>query len=328
MITQLLIRLVIVIFLFSNGMLSAQKIYLSPSGNDNNPGTLEKPLSTLTAARDKARELRSSNQQVEVIAMEAEYFMFNPLNLTVDDSGTHDYPLTFKAEAGKKAVFRGGVQLTGFEKVNDKLWKTFVPQVAYYNSYFEQLYVNGKRAVRARTPNSGFYFIKKVTETVLEKGEGMKHWNPLSNKTRYLVENFKSALDAPGEWFLERSGYLYFNKGSLFSSNWNKFNLLSDYNCYWDTRTKNITFTDTSFTGWQKSGKDLHSIIADPLFVDPALYDFRCKKLSIAKKIKFIPFDYSKAGVYGSHEWQVLAEFDPVLVKKIDQTVEQFEMNV
>ncbi|MDP3001975.1 MAG: right-handed parallel beta-helix repeat-containing protein, partial [Bacteroidales bacterium] len=273
--TQLLVRLIFVIFVFCQGQLFAQKIYLSPNGNDTNPGTIEKPLSTLTAARDKARELRKSNhvnKPIEVIALEGEYFMFQPLNLSIDDCGKPDSPLIFKAETGTKAVFRGGVQLIGFEKVNDKLWKVFVPQVAFYNSYFEQLYVNGRRAVRARTPNSGFYFIKKVTETVMEKGEGrapelaiqkieldsteatcfqyfskqdyqdaliifyhnwdntrkrvtgftkqnssvytvgegMKPWNPLNNKTRYLVENFKSALDAPGEWFLERSGFLYY----------------------------------------------------------------------------------------------------------------------
>ncbi len=699
---QLLVRLIIAMFLFSSGLLSAQKIYLSPAGNDSNPGTIEKPLATLTAARDKAREFRKSNQAgqpIEVIALEGEYFMFQPLNLTIDDGGKLNVPLIFKAEAGTRAVFRGGVQLTGFEKVNDKLWKTFVPQVAYYNSYFEQLYVNGRRAMRARTPNDGFYLVKKVTETVMEKGdgrapelaiqkieldsteaacfqsfskqdyqnalivfyhnwdntrkrvtgfskqnssvytvgEGMKPWNPLNNKTRYLVENYRSALDAPGEWFLDRSGFLYyipqegetiknttffapvlkefiliqgdsssdkkvenirfenlifevvgyqtppdgnepaqaaapvdavvtldyannitfrnceiahtgtyafwfrracsnsvvnqcymhdlgaggvkigetvirtdrnditnnitidnniirdaghvfpcavgiiifnasdnklthneianlrysgisvgwvwgyahspskrnmvefnhihhlgwgelcdmggvytlaasegttvsnnvihhvysfdyggwglytdegsfgiteennlvyacknsgfhqhygkentirnnifalniraqlqatrieehrsitftnniiyFDKGSLLSSNWHKFNLLSDYNCYWDTRTKEVRFADKSFQEWQKTGKDVHSIIADPLFVNPAAFDFHFKNQSVAKKIRFVPFDYSRAGVYGLDEWKKLAEFDPELAKKFDKIVEQLELN-
>ena len=38
----------------------------------------------------------------------------------------------------------------------------------------------------------------------------MKPWNPINSKSRYLVENFKAALDARGEWFLDRSGYLYY----------------------------------------------------------------------------------------------------------------------
>ena len=64
------------------------------------------------------------------------------------------------------------MELKGVEKVNDGLWKVFVPQVAWYNSYFEQLYVNGRRAVRARTPNEGFYRVRKATETVVVKGNG------------------------------------------------------------------------------------------------------------------------------------------------------------
>ena len=34
----------------SLGTISSQKIYLSPAGNDTNPGTVDKPLATLTAA--------------------------------------------------------------------------------------------------------------------------------------------------------------------------------------------------------------------------------------------------------------------------------------
>jgi hypothetical protein len=698
---QLLVLLIIVIWSFSQNHLFSQKIYISPAGNDTNQGSIDKPLATLAAARDMAREFRKGakdGQPVEVIALEGEYFMLQPLSLTIEDGGTVSSPLIFKAEAGKKVVFRGGFQLNGFEKVNENLWKVFVPQVAYYDSYFEQLYVNGRRAIRARTPNSGFYFIKNVTETVLEKGEGrspelavqkieldstaatcfssftkqdyedalmifyhnwdntrkrvtgfskqgssvytvgegMKPWNPINNKSRFLVENFRAALDAPGEWFLDRSGYLYyipqpgetidnttffapvikefikiqgdmtngkkagnirfenltfemagyktppdgnepaqaaapvdavvtldfaqniefknceiahtgtyafwfrggcsncivsqcymhdlgaggvkigetiirpdageitnnitvdnniirdggyifpcavgiiifnasdnklthneiadlrysgisagwvwgyasspskrntiefnhihhlgwgelcdmggvytlgasegttvsnnvihhvysfdyggwglytdegsygiveennlvyacknsgfhqhygkeniirnnifalniraqlqatrveehrsitftnniiyFESGTLLSSNWHKFNLLTDYNCYWDTRTKDIMFADKTFAEWQKSGKDLYSLVADPLFVNPRAFDFHFKNLSVVKKIKFVPFDYSKAGVYGSDEWKKLAEFDPQLAKKFDNVVERMEI--
>ena len=101
------------------------------------------------------------------------------------------------------------------------------------------------------------------------------------------------------------------------SSNWHKFNLLSDYNCYWDIRSKEIRFADKSFKEWQKTGKDVHSIIADPLFVNPDAFDFHFKNLSVARKIKFTPFDYSRAGVYGSDEWKKLAEFDPDLAHRI-----------
>jgi hypothetical protein len=121
---------------------------------------------------------------------------------------------------------------------------------------------------------------------------------------------------------------VFFNHGTLLSSNWHKFDLKSDYNCYWDTRTKDILFADISFPEWQKSGKDFHSVIADPLFADPDKFDFHFRKLSVARKIGFVPFDYSKAGVYGSPEWKRLAEFDPDLSKQFDEIVDSREIAV
>lgn len=118
---------------------------------------------------------------------------------------------------------------------------------------------------------------------------------------------------------------IYYDKGTLLSSNWHKFNLFSDYNCYWDKRSTDIMFADKSFKEWQASGKDQHSVIADPMFINPSEFDFRFRKLSVARKIKFTPFDYSQAGVYGSDEWKKLAEMDIDLRIKFDNIVNILE---
>jgi len=698
---QRIVLLIITLSFLLNGTLNAQKIYISPSGNDTNSGTFDKPLGSLSAARDKARTIRAQNPKalVEIIALKGEYLMLKPLELDIRDAGTDISPLIFRSEEGARALFRAGVGIEGFEMVNDKLWRAFIPQVAYYDSYFEQLYVNGRRATRAKSPNEGFWYVRKVQETIAEKGtgripqvtvqkimadsscfetltgfssqdyedalvifnhnwdntrkrimgfsssepaffiggEGMKPWNPINNKSRWRIENYRAALDAPGEWFLDRTGYLYYiplpgetiqntvfhapilkefirvagdspektvrnikfenlsfsvagyrtpptgnepaqaaapvdavitldyadnisfinceithtgtyafwfrrgcsnctvnqcymhdlgaggikigetvlrtlpadltnniiidnniitdaghvfpcavgiiifnasdnklthneisnlrysgvsvgwiwgyahspskrniikynhihhlgwgelcdmggvytlgasegtevsnnhihhvysfdyggwglytdegsygitlennlvyacknsgfhqhygkeniirnnifafnirsqlqatrieehrslsftnniiyyDKGTLLSSNWHKFNLLSDYNCYWDTRSADVRFADKSFKEWQASGKDPHSVITDPGFIDPAEFDFRFRKLTVVRKIKFTPFDYSQAGVYGSDEWKKLAEMDMDLQKKFDNIVNNLENKV
>ncbi len=697
--TRVFLSIVIMSLCLSN-VISGQKLYISPGGNDTGTGSIDKPLATLNAAVTRSRELRKASEPevpVEIIVRGGEYFMMQPLELKPEDSGTEQSPMIIRAEAGEKPVLRGGVPVGGWEIVNDKLWKAFIPQVAWYNSYFEQLYVNGNRAVRARTPNEGFFRVKNVSETILEKGtgrspelavqkigldsadaqcfstfgdsdfrdalmifyhnwdntrkrvtgfsresssvytvgEGMKPWNPINSKSRWLVENFRSALDAPGEWFLDRTGYLYyipkegetlsnttfhipvlkefiivkgdevtgkkveniqfrdlafevagyltpsngnepaqaaapvdavitldfannigferceiahtgtygfwfrracsnctvsqcylhdlgaggikigetvirqdqdeitnnitaenniirdaghvfpcavgviifnasdnkithneiadlrysgisvgwvwgyafsptkrntisynhihhlgwgelcdmggvytlgasegtvvsnnhihhvysfdyggwglytdegsfditmennlvyvcknsgfhqhygkeniirnnifafnirsqlqatrieehrslsftnniiyFDKGTLLSSNWHKFNLFTDNNIYWDTRTKDIMFGDLTFDAWKKTGKDAHSIIADPLFVNAAAFDFHFRKTGAIRKIKFVPFDYSQAGVYGSEQWKELARFDPGLELKFDRVIEDNE---
>ena len=681
---------------------SGIKIYVAETGKDSNTGSKELPLASMNGALAKLQALKTSRnliEPVEIIVGNGEYFITEPLVLGPEDSGTLGVPVIFKAEEGAHPIFYGGKKIHGFEKVSETVWRAKIPEVTEYGWYFEQLYVNGNRAVRAKSPNTGFYHLKNTSDTILQKGNAkipelaierftlfpdgigqlaqyskedfensvitfyhnwdntrsrvysfdpnsssvlvvgpdMKSYNRINSKSCYTLENFKAALDTCGEWFLDRSGYLYympllgetiekleviapvsdhfiiikgneksgtkvenirfenlsfqfsgykmpfagneqtqaafpvdaavmadfarniqfvncqiahtgtnaiwfrkacsdcrvehcylhdlgaggikigdfvqpaepeyltrnivadnniirsggfvfpcavgitlfnasdnqithneiadfrysgvsvgwvwgyayspskrnkiefnhihhlgwgelsdmggvyclgssegttvsnnvihdvysydyggwglytdegstgivmennlvynckssgfhqhygkeniirnnifannmkaqlqatrvedhlsfsfmhnivwFSTGKLLDSKWDKFNIQSDYNCYWDTRTKDVRFADKSFTEWQKSGKDVHSIIADPLFVNPAAFDFHFKNLSVAKKIKFVPFDYSQARVYGSEEWKKLADFDTELARKFDEHVRLFPGN-
>ena len=66
-------------------------------------------------------------------------------------------------------------------------------------------------------------------------------------------------------------------------------------------------FNRTSFEEWQKGGQDVGSIIADPLFVNPASGDWRLKPGSPAISIGFKPFDLNSFGVRGPKEWRDFA---------------------
>ena len=121
----LLFLLFVMLFLF-NDLLYGQKYYVSPEGNNKNSGTRESPLADFSEACIRARDYRKSNrvnQPVEIIALEGEYFMLKPLFLSIEDNGTKDAPLVIKADDGAKPVFRGGVKIEGFEKVNETLWR-------------------------------------------------------------------------------------------------------------------------------------------------------------------------------------------------------------
>lgn len=110
---------------------------------------------------------------------------------------------------------------------------------------------------------------------------------------------------------------IYFDRGSLisFSSEeaFRKANIMYDRNCYWDRRGEKLVFYGHSYDEWKKMGRDLHSIVADPLFEDPENYDFRFRKRAVARKIGFVPFDYSRAGVIGSEDWKAKATVSPEL---------------
>ena len=49
---------------------------------------------------------------------------------------------------------------------------------------------------------------------------------------------------------------------------------------------------------WRKEGEDQHSIVADPLFVDPRKDDYRLKPDSPAFKLGFKPIPFEKIGLY------------------------------
>ncbi|MGQ9573825.1 MAG: right-handed parallel beta-helix repeat-containing protein [Thermoguttaceae bacterium] len=97
-------------------------------------------------------------------------------------------------------------------------------------------------------------------------------------------------------WF-ERN-IVYWTKGPLLASQWDDENFRLDYNVYWNAAGKPVTFAGgLTLPQWQANRKqDLHSVVADPLFVAPEKDDFRLKPDSPALKLGFKPFDYTKAG--------------------------------
>ncbi len=84
--------------------------------------------------------------------------------------------------------------------------------------------------------------------------------------------------------------------GALLAENWSNNRYVMDHNLYWDGGTHPVLFGNETLEQWQARGHDQHSIVADPLFVDPEKGDFRLKPGSPALKIGFVPFDLSGVG--------------------------------
>ena len=124
--------------------------------------------------------------------------------------------------------------------------------------------------------------------------------------------------------FYFTNNIVYFKRGVLsHNSGWRSANFIANNNLFWDSR-KNIRFYNMDFEEWKKTTqKDENSVIADPLFADPDNDDFRFKSRQNIEKINFIPFDYSKAGVYGNIEWKRKAKLDPEIIKAFNFSVER-----
>jgi hypothetical protein len=89
---------------------------------------------------------------------------------------------------------------------------------------------------------------------------------------------------------------VYWHTGPLLQSNWKDGQFKMDHNLYFNAAGKPVRFAGMTLEQWRKKGHDVHSVIADPLFVDPSKDDYRLKPDSPALKLGFKPFDISKAG--------------------------------
>jgi hypothetical protein len=101
--------------------------------------------------------------------------------------------------------------------------------------------------------------------------------------------------------FTFTNNIVYFDSGDLLGSNWSNDHYAIDGNVYFDARpgasAEAMKFTAMNLEQWREHGHDNHSIIADPLFVDAAHYNFQLRPDSPALKLGFKPIDLSRVGV-------------------------------
>ena len=163
----------LLILLPPSGTAMAADFFLAPSGDDANPGSRERPFATLTRARDAVRNLKSAGPLTEPVRINVSggvYPITEPLVLSHQDSGTSTAAVTYRAVPGERPVFSGGRTIRGWQPGPNGVWSVRIPEVAAGQWYFEQLFVNGRRATRARAPNKFYFHIQDVSQEVLEAG--------------------------------------------------------------------------------------------------------------------------------------------------------------
>jgi hypothetical protein len=250
----------------------AETLHVSPAGRDTWSGQLaapnaqgsDGPLASLTGARDAVRRIKSAGlltQPIRVIIADGTYAVSQPIVFEPVDSGTDAFPISYEAAPGARPIINGGYEITGWTRSTNCIWTTSIPQTRAGQPAFEQLFVNGRRATRARSPNQWYHYIlapvasapdpvsgkptpmfhrafiarpgdvkawpdlKDALVTVFESWEVIRShiadYDPKTGRVilnestayplgggvacpRYIVENVREALDAPGEWHLSR----------------------------------------------------------------------------------------------------------------------------
>ena len=134
--------------------LLADEIWISPKGSDFNDGTRQSPKATLTSALRQAREWRrTEDNRIQggiTIYMEGGTYAFHePVFIRPEDSGTKESPTVIRSVGDEKVILSGGISINGWKK-QGKVWVADVPAFNGRPLDFRQLWVNGKKAVRAR----------------------------------------------------------------------------------------------------------------------------------------------------------------------------------
>lgn len=134
--------------------LLADEIWISPKGSDFNDGTRQFPKATLTSALRQAREWRRTEDNriqggITIYMEGGTYAFYEPVFICPEDSGTKESPTIIRSVGDEKVILSGGISINGWKK-QGKVWVADVPAFNGRPLDFRQLWVNGKKAVRAR----------------------------------------------------------------------------------------------------------------------------------------------------------------------------------
>ncbi|HNQ87132.1 MAG TPA: right-handed parallel beta-helix repeat-containing protein [Verrucomicrobiota bacterium] len=170
---------------------------VATNGNDDWSGGLavptpsrdDGPLATLGAALKTVQALRWSQPDqfdgVTILLRGGTYEVEEPIVLLPDHAGSDaQRPLLITAYPDEKPILSGGRRITGWKRLEDRpgLWQAEIADVRDGRWYFRQLFVNGQRKMRARTPNDAFFRIQgesptgKPVQLKYKEGDLRKAW--------------------------------------------------------------------------------------------------------------------------------------------------------
>jgi len=221
--------------------------FVSPTGNDSNIGTLQKPFKTIAQALVRAKQAKEKNVKIQL--RDGTYYESKTLVLNAKEGLFSSLEITNYQD--ENAIIDGGQKLNLSWKPFEKgIYQAVVPPTIS----FEQLFINGQLQHLARYPNynadarvfhgtaadvispervktwknptggyvhalhsgewGGFHYLitgkDEKGELKLEGGWQNNRPAPMHKQHRF-VENIFEELDVPGEWYFDKSNRtLYF----------------------------------------------------------------------------------------------------------------------
>ena len=200
-------------------------LWVSPGGDDSNPGTEEQPLRSIGRARDVVRTQNRDMADDITVFISGEHRLDRPLEFGPEDSGTNGFNIVYTAAPGEHPVITGGYRVVGWKLVDKgrNLWSAPSPE-GLVNAYV--LYVNGALGSRTRgrvlqvftknapggattAPDAAAQW-KNLADVVFQAPGIGSIWSEKSGSSPPFVENAFELLGRPGEWYFDRPAHLIY----------------------------------------------------------------------------------------------------------------------
>ncbi|MCQ2463902.1 MAG: hypothetical protein MJ177_10990, partial [Clostridia bacterium] len=216
--------------------------YIAPNGNDKNDGSFKNPFATFEKARDAVRSLDKSGKAGITVAVKAGEYRVSSLEFTAGDSGTKECPVAYRAYGDGEVILNGGVTIKpeSFKTVADEAmlgrlsddagakvlcadlkeygltaedWGRIYPYGSHNtNTRYDgdwvgdlycELFVNDKRQVLARYPDTEYLYTGKVLDAGYGKnpdGTPAENWDEVRNPPSDVYEIDRELADRISSW--------------------------------------------------------------------------------------------------------------------------------
>lgn len=182
--------------------------FVATNGNDGWSGKLaspnrhktDGPFATVERAFSAVREtrLRDGGRRANIFIRGGYCFLNEPLVIRPEDSN-----ILISAHRNEKPVISGGRKILGWkeaEVAGRKVWAADVTEAREGKWFFRELWINGRRAVRARHPNHGYFNVAEALDATPDwtKGQArlrfregdLKSWTAAANAEIVVMDRW------------------------------------------------------------------------------------------------------------------------------------------
>lgn len=188
----------------------AESIYVSPAAENGGDGSYSAPYSTLAEAKSRVRKLsRGQTEDIHVYLMDGTYNLTKALEFSPEDSGKNGYNVIYEAADGANAIISGGKQITDWElyDLSNNIWRANAEGIDS-----RQLYVNGVKAVRARTNSTG-EIPSAASLKATDTGYSVPYYNFITGTERNTLDRIFNLSNISDVEFVYSCGALHQRMG-------------------------------------------------------------------------------------------------------------------